>query len=194
MLVVSDALLGFHGFLLLAYLGSATRGKVFVHLMALLISLMLVFLVTAGVDRFAGLWGQHATWKLAVAAGIFLIYPLVVVPAAQSVGLGGLRKTAQGLSLAAFALMIAIILYEWAVSDPIPGGIGPTWAALHPTAAIHHIYANATYLGATALLAGTYSWGRHVIECLGKLLGSERRVMCLDALTFLGAILLRVFA
>lgn len=157
-----------------------------------------ILLISARVDFFASWWGRHATWKLGIASLIFVLFPILSFTFLSKLEKAWLRRTGYVYAGYMFISLIAMILRGWAlfphpVEGTPPPGIGLDWVLIHPTPAIHHTYANATYLGLHAALIASFLWGRPLSKALVRILRSQRNLDIITILIFVGSVVAMIF-
>ena len=157
-----------------------------------------VLLQLAGVDFFASWWGQHTTWKLAIASLIFALFPFLSFTFLHHLKYRWMRWIGYIWTSSIFILLIGMILAGWArfphpVEGTPPPGASLDWVLIHPTPAIHHTYANATYLGLYEGLIISFLWGRPLSKALAHILRSQRMLDIITTLTFIGSTMAMIF-
>lgn len=154
--------------------------------------LLIAYQMLIGVDRFAGWWGAHAVWKLAVAALLLAAFPLFAWTYLRTVSLRVHRVWWYTLAGVIWIGMVGMVVSDW-IAFPHPrGGLPPEgwgldWVAQHPTPAIHHLYANATYLGFYIVAIAVLLWGRPMAATLSRWLGSRRVANAVSGAVLLGS-------
>jgi len=149
------------------------------------------------VDLFASLWGPHAWWKLILAALIFALFWPISVRTFRYPKSKSEKWIAYGWSSFVFVVLLAFVLVDW-LRYPAPVDISPDayeifpWLPLHPSLAIHHLYANATYLGAWELMGASIVVGKPIANQLAKVLGSNRHAVLLNTVIFIAGVITQV--
>lgn len=194
--LIEWTLIGVSTFVLLGNILSARQLKRFLDaiVVCLPIILLVVHAVLRNVDRFAGWWGQHAVWKLPIAALILAAFPILAWLYQRGGSSEGERVT--GLAIAGLVWVLAVgrIVAGW-IKFPHPLETMPSdlqgfdWVPLHHTTAIHHLYANATYLGFYVVAMGVLLWGRPFSTKLSKWMGSARIVNVISGILLLGSVI-----
>lgn len=133
-------------------------------------------------------------WKLPIAAAILAAFPVVAFLYQKRVAPGTLRTLVRVLAPLLWVGAVAMVVWGWATAPhPIPGleaHVPPqyAWVRLHPTPAIHHLYANATFLGFYLVAMSTVLWGRSASRRLSEWVGSKRVVDITSGVLFAASI------
>lgn len=192
-------LIGISAFVLLGSMLSAKRLRKSLDTIVvwLPIAILVVHTLLRSVDRFAGWWGPHEGWKLPIAALILAVFPFFAWQY-QRLSTNKLeRRTGIGIALAVWAFAVGIVIIGW-IQFPHPLEVLPEnlqgldWVPIHLTPAIHHLYANATYLGFYVAAMIILLWGRPFSSRLCGWLGSTRIVNGASGLILLGSVISKV--
>ncbi len=190
------------GFLLLGDLWSEfTKRKLdqlYIYILVVIPALGgMILLLLSRVDLFASLWGPHAWWKLIPATLIFALFWPIVLGAMQHIK----SKRERWLGYAWFSLifgsLLSFVLIEW-IKYPASLNLSPEayqifpWLSIHPSLAVHHLYANATYLGAWELMGASLVVGEPMAKRLAEVLGSNRRAVLLNTVIFIAGVIIQV--
>ena len=156
-----------------------------------------IHFATRSVNRFASLWGVHAVWKLPIAALIPVVFPILAWLYLRRVERMCLRLIGLGLAAVLWSLSVGIVLSDWiAFPHPLemlpPDLQGLDWVSIHHTPAIHHLYANATYLGFYVAAMIVLLWGRPFSAKLSAWMGSAKMLNIVSGLVLLVAIVIKV--
>ena len=198
---LGDILTGIGGFLLLGDIWtSVAKWKLhtlYLHVFVTIPTVAVSALLLAGeVDRFAGLWGHHAWWKLIFAALIFALFWPISLGVFRYIQSKRERRLGYAWSFFVFVALLAFVLVDW-IKFPASMDLPPEayqtfpWLSIHPSLAIHHLYANATYLGAWELIGASLLVGKPVARELAHILGSQRRAVLLNVILFVTGVVLR---
>jgi len=157
----------------------------------------IVLLLSPEVDRFASFWGPHVWWKLIPAALIFALFWPTALAIFHRVRSRWEKWIGFAWSFHIFGVLLGFVLSDWALFPAIKDVPSEAyqlfpWLSIHPSLAIHHLYANATYLGAWELLGASLLVGKPLAKALARILGSQRRSALLNAMVFVIGIILRV--
>lgn len=159
--------------------------------------LLVAHRVLMGVDRFASWWGPHAAWKLAVAALLLAALPILAWLYLRTIPQRVHRAWGYVLAGATWIGMVGMVVSGWIAfphprPDLPPAGWGLDWIAQHPTPAIHHLYANATYLGFYIASIAVLLWGRPLAGKMCCWLGSRRLVNAAAGAVLIGSVISKV--
>ena len=157
----------------------------------------MIVLSLSRVDPFANLWGPHVWWKLIPAALIFALFWPIALGVLQHVKNKKERWLAYAWGLLVFGSLLSFVLVDW-MRYPASADISPDaykifpWLSLHPSLAIHHLYANATYLGAWELMGASLIVGKPLAKRLAAILGSNRNAVLLNTVLLVVGVVTQV--
>jgi len=148
-----------------------------------------VLLLLSEVDRFAGLWGVHVWWKLIPGAIIFALFLPIVMIGYRRIPSNWDKWLAILDLILIFSASLYFVLTDWAAFPAVSDISSEAyqvfpWLADHPSLAIHHLYANATLLGALEMLWLVPVFGKALATRAGRLLGNQRRAVGMSSLIF----------
>lgn len=157
------------------------------------------FLLFAEVDLFASFWGPHVWWKLIPAALVFALFWPVALAVFHSIRSRWKRRIGFAWAACTFCSLLVWVLVDWALFPAVKSGSEEAlqlfpWLSIHPSLAIHHLYANATLLGLWELLGASLLVGKPLASKLAYILGSQRNSVLLNAIVFIGSLILRIVA
>ena len=95
-----------------------------------------------------------------------------------------------------FGVLLGFVLMDWASfpavkNVPLEALQLFPWLSIHPSLAIHHLYANATLLGVWELLGASLLVGKPLAEELTQILGKQTYVIVINTILFATALILR---
>jgi hypothetical protein len=194
--LIEWTLIGVSTFVLLGNILSARQLRRSLDAIVVWLPMMLLVAHTVlrSVDRFAGWWGQHAAWKLPIAALILAVFPILAWLYQREGSNKGERIAGRVIAGLVWALAVGMVVTGW-IKFPHPLGTLPSdlqgldWVSLHHTPAIHHLYANATYLGFYVVVMVVLLWGRPFSAKLSKWMGSARIVNGISGILLLGSVI-----
>ncbi len=132
--------------------------QLYIYLFAVIPSVVsILVLLFSEVDRFAGFWGVHTWWKLVIAAIIFALFLPIIITGARYIPSKWKMRLFVIYMIVIFSFALYFAVSDW-VEFPASINMPPEarqvfpWLAVHPSLAIHHLYANATLLGALEVL------------------------------------------
>jgi len=192
------------GFLLLGDVWTAFAKRdleaFYIYLFVIIPSVVgILVLLFSEVDRFAGFWGVHTWWKLVIAAIIFALFLPIIMTGARHIASKSKMKFLVIYMIVIFSLALYFVVSDWAKlpasTDLLPEArqVFP-WLAIHPSLAIHHLYANATLLGALEVLWLAPIFGKSLATRMGHVLGNQRRVVTINSVNFVAGWILDIIS
>lgn len=199
--MLSDIGLGLSGFMLLGILRSRRPIEAFLNAVLVWLPVLIIpaILLSARVNLFANIWGSHAAWKLALVALIFLLYPPIVYRTVRRIPHRLWKAIGYTNTSLVYFFCVGMVLIDWAAFphplEVVPSPeLGLDWVALHPTPAIHHAYANATYCGLYIAFVVACRWGKPTTQFLVRVVKSQKIINSLTVSLFVSSLIIRLLS